>query len=172
MKKVKDVMTADDIKYCSLESKLQNVAKTMKDANRGALPVVDKNNKVIGIVTDRDICLSLATRKDKKISELTVQDAITSLKVHTVKPEDNITKALQEMRKNKIGRLPITDKEGKLKGMISMNNLLSNSISKKESIGQLTSDDENIAKTIKALSDRDYSKQTKNEIEQLEAMAL
>lgn len=170
MKKVKDVMATDDLKYCSLESKLQNIAKTMKDANRGALPVIDKNNNVIGIVTDRDVCLSIATRKDKKLSELTVKDAITSLKVHTVKTEDTINKALQEMRKNKIGRLPVTDKEGKLKGMLSMNNLISDSISHKEEFGQITSVEENLAKTLKALFDRDYANQPKKEQLHLETM--
>ena len=172
MKKVEDVMTADSLKSCNLETKLHEVAKTMKEANRGALPVVDKNNKVIGIVTDRDVCLSLAAKKDKEISALTVKDAIQTVKVHTVKAEDNITKAFEEMRKNKIGRLPVTDKEGKLKGMLSVNNLLSHSLAKKEDLGQITSKEENLAKTIKSLFDRNNSKQAKKEHEELQSMPL
>jgi IMP dehydrogenase len=172
MKKVEDVMTADSVKSCTLETKLHEVAKTMKEANRGALPVVDKNNKVIGIVTDRDVCLSLATKKEKEISALTVKDAIQSLKVHTVKAEDNITKALEEMRINKIGRLPVTDKEGKLKGMISVNNLLSHTLAKKEELGQITSKEENLAKTIKTLFDRNNSKHPKSETETMESIAF
>lgn len=172
MKKIKDIMTSNDLKHCSLETKLQDVAKIMKDFNYGALPVIDKDKNVISIVTDRDICLCLVTRKEKKISELTVQDAITTLKIHTVKVEDNITKALQKMRKNKIGRLPVTDKEGKIKGMISMNNLLSDSLINKEELGKTTSEDENLAKTLKALYDRDYSNPIQQELRQLETVIL
>ena len=166
MKKVKDVMTAEAIKSCTLDTKLQNVAKTMKDSNRGALPIVDKDNKVIGIVTDRDVALALVAKKE--VSTLTVKDAIPKLKAYTVKAEDNITKALQEMRKNKVGRLPVTDKDGKLKGMLSINNLLSHAIEKKEEIGQITSTDENLAKTIKSLFDRNNEPKSIKEKKKLE----
>jgi CBS domain-containing protein len=166
--KVKDVMTTDSLKSCSLETKLHNAAKTMKDTNRGALPVVDKDNKVVGIVTDRDVCLALATKKDKIISELSVKDAIPKLKVYTVNAEDTVTKALEEMRKNKVGRLPVTDKEGKLKGIISINNLLSHAMEKKEELGQIISKEENLAKTIKSLFDRNNEKISKKEVKEFE----
>jgi len=166
--KVKDLMTADSLKYCTPETKLANAAKIMKEVNRGALPVVDKDNKVIGIVTDRDICLSLATQHGKTASELSVKEAMPNSKIYTIKAEDTITDALREMRKNKVGRLPVTDKEGKLKGLISINNLLSHALTKKEEIGTISSGEENLAKTIKTLFDRNNSKRTKKEIEELE----
>ena len=93
----------------------------MKDSNLGALPVVDKDQKVIGIITDRDICLSLANKGKKTISELSVKEIVPQAKVHTIKIEDTVTDALREMRKNRIGRLPVTNNDGKLKGMISIN---------------------------------------------------
>ncbi len=135
----------------------------MKDSNHGVLPVVDKDNKVIGMVTDRDICLSLATKSAKPIAELSIKDAISSLNIHSVKAEDTITHALQEMRKNKVGRLPVTDKEGKLSGILSVNKILSNSITKKEDIGHITSNEENLARTISALYERNNSTAAKKE---------
>lgn len=60
MKKVKDIMTSNHIMHCIPETKLQSVAKTMKESNLGSLPVIDKDNKVIGIITDRDVCLAFA----------------------------------------------------------------------------------------------------------------
>ena len=131
----------------------------MKETNYGALPVIDKNEKVIGIVTDRDVCLSLV-KHEKQFAELSVKDAIAHLKVHSVKAEDTIKDALHEMRKNKVVRLPITDKEGKLKGLISINNILSHAITKKEDLGNISSTDENLAKTIKTLFDRNSSLKT------------
>jgi len=166
--KVKDVMTADALKHCTLETKLHNVAKTMKETNRGALPILDKEDKVVGIITDRDIAIALATKKERQVSELTVKDVIPSTMVHTVKADDPVDKALQEMRKNKVGRLPVTDQQGKLKGMISINNLLSHSLAKKENLGEVTASEENLAKTIKSLFDRNNSKQAMKNYEKLE----
>lgn len=161
--KVKDVMTADSIKSSTLETKLYAAAKIMKDTNRGALPVVDKDNKVIGIVTDRDVCLALATGKDKTISELSVKDAIPKIHVYTIHADDTVTKALQEMRKNKVGRLPVTDKDGKLKGLVSINNILSHTIEMDDELGQVNSSKENLTKTIKSLFDRNNEKKVKKE---------
>lgn len=168
--KVKDVMAADSLKYCSPETKLANATKMMKESNRGALPVVDKEQKVIGIITDRDICLSLAGKNGKNPAELSVKEVIPQAKVHTIKTEDSITDALREMRKNKIGRLPVTNKEGKLKGMISINTLLSHALKEKEELGNINAKDENLAKTIKALFDRNNAKTAKKEPEPKLAM--
>lgn len=58
--KVKDVMTAKSLKTCSPESNLKEAANAMKSANCGVLPVTNHDKKVVGIITDRDICLSLS----------------------------------------------------------------------------------------------------------------
>jgi CBS domain-containing protein len=154
--KVKDVMSTGKLESCTEETKLTNVAKTMKDINLGALPVLDGNKKVVGIVTDRDICLAFAKKTTNNTSDISIKD-LRLAKIHTVKENDTVKDALRQMRKNKIGRLPVTDDEGKLKGMLSINNLLSRAINKKEELGQITSKDENLAKTIKALFERNSS---------------
>lgn len=166
--KVKDVMAKGPVKTSTLDTKLYVLAKIMKDTNRGALPVVDQNNKVIGIITDRDITLSLAIKKDKTISELSVKDAITKLGVHTINVDDSVTKALESMRKYKVGRLPVIDKEGKLKGLLSINNLLAHAIENEENLGQISSTEVNLAKTIKGLFDRNNEKSIKKEYKELE----
>lgn len=158
MKKVKDVMTSSHIMHCTPETKLQDVAKTMKQNNVGSLPVVDKKNKVIGIVTDRDICLAIATKPNNNVVGKSVNDIISHTKIHTIKTEDNLKKALHEMRTYKIGRLPVTDEEGTLKGILSVNNLLSLSLNKKVKLGKISSSKENLARTIKSLFERNDSK--------------
>lgn len=154
MKKVKDVMNVNHIIHCTAETNLHKAAKMMKDTNVGSLPVVDKDNKVIGIVTDRDICLSLAVKSIKNPAEKSVRDLISHTKIHTVKTEDNLKKALREMRTNKISRLPVTDKQGALLGILSINNIISDSLNKKGKLGKITSSKENMARTIKSLFDR------------------
>ena len=63
--KVKEVMTSKSLKFCGSESKIQDVVKIMKSINCRALPVVDKDKNLLGIISDRDICLSLANNKHK-----------------------------------------------------------------------------------------------------------
>lgn len=150
--KVKELMRSDSIKYCTPQTKLASAAKIMKDSNRGALPVVDGNKKVIGIITDRDICLSLAGNPSN--AKLHVKEAMTNHKVHTITAEDSVKDALKQMRRNRIGRLPVTDKSGHLQGMVSINNLLSHALDNKEGIGHVRTKKENLAKTMKALFDR------------------
>jgi CBS domain-containing protein len=156
--KVKDVMTSEKLQYCSTETKLHNAAKVMKKANCGALPVLDSSRKVIGIVTDRDICLTLADRQIKPHAELNVGD-IVSQKLYSVRTEDDLAQALSKMRTYKVGRLPVTDQSGTLQGMLTIHDLLSKSLNGQPDLGKFTATGENVAKTIKALADR-YSNAT------------
>jgi CBS domain-containing protein len=153
--KIKEIMTSNLLQYCRPETKLHNVAKSMKKANCGVLPVVNKSKKVVGMVTDRDICLALANKNKKPISLRNVGDIISSTKssVVSVKVDDDLKTALKQMRTNKIGRLPVIDKTGKLKGILSIHNLISKSNDGKKDWGNLSDTDENIAKTILALAD-------------------
>jgi len=153
--KVKKVMTTRLLKYCSPETKLQNAAKAMKAGNCGALPVVDKQKKVIGVITDRDIALSLVKKRGKSAEQVNVAKVMSS-KVHTVKVGDDISTVLRQMRTNQIGRIPVVNKKGKLKGMVSLHHLLSqagNGNGKVE-MGTFAESGENLLKTIHALTNR------------------
>ena len=73
--KVKDIMTSP-VQYCGPEDNLSTIAKQMWDEDCGILPVVDDQGKVIGIITDRDICMSVAT-KNKLASDISVWETIS-----------------------------------------------------------------------------------------------
>lgn len=157
--KVKEIMIADSLEYCSPTTKLQSAAKAMKEANCGALPVVNKENKVIGIITDRDICLSLADKDTKPFDKRNVGEVI-SKNVFSVKTDDDVETALRQMRINQVGRLPVVDRSGKLKGILSLHNLLSYSLDGKAKLGEVMDSGESIAETVKALTDRYAKKKT------------
>lgn len=152
--KVKDVMIGQSLKSCSPETKLQDAARTMQISNCGALPVVDKNNKVLGIVTDRDICLAIAQNQSKRIEEREVGD-IMSKNIQTVHDTDEVSQAYSSMRKNQIGRLPVVDEAGKLKGIVSLHRLINKSVHEgEEKLGDTNAPGENLLKTIQAVTDR------------------
>lgn len=152
--KVKELMSAEEIKVCTPETKISTVARVMQENNRGALPVVDQEHKVVGIITDRDICLALAAKHGKTPDTLEVKEVARAGKVFTVTTEQPITAALAEMRQHKIGRLPVTDKEGRLKGVLSINNILTHALEHPKFLGTLVAHDENPARTVKALFER------------------
>jgi acetoin utilization protein AcuB len=97
------------------------------------LPVVDEYDKVIGIITDRDVRSALPSvfstcREDLKeiqqISALKVGDVMNK-KVMTISPMDTLADALLLMHKNNKGALPVVDRDGKLQGIISRRDLIS-----------------------------------------------
>lgn len=150
--KVKEVMTAEhSLECCGPETKLQTAAKTMKAANCGSLPVVDKTNKVLGIITDRDICLSLA---DHPAPEKTKIESIMSSKVYTVGIDEDLSVALRQMRVHQIGRVPVVDEKRKLKGIISLHNLIEKKVREGEGLGTISDSGENILKTLLAIGNR------------------
>ncbi len=81
MMRVKDVMAICSSKYCASTTKLNDAAKIMKTTNCGALPIIDKDRKVVGIVTDRDIALALTS--PKPATESTVKEVMSS-KVYVI----------------------------------------------------------------------------------------
>lgn len=158
--KVQKLMTEQELQYCSPQTSIKEASKLMKTANCGVLPVVDKEKHVIGILTDRDIALSISEQKSENISDIQV-DKVMTRNVQTVKETDDIKDALKTMRINKVGRLPVVNEKGTLSGILTIHRLLEDSFAVgKSAIGDHRSSDENLAKTIHSLNER-YGKTAK-----------
>ena len=109
--------------FCRPESNLGEATELMWKGNCGFLPVVGVEEKVVGVVTDRDICIALGTR-GRPSGEVTVAD-VMSKEVFSCAPEDDVHSALAKMRGGRVRRLPvITTNEGALIGVISMDDVL------------------------------------------------
>lgn len=121
--KVKEVMTPN-AKAIWLTESLADAAKLMWENDCGALPIIKDGRKVIGMITDRDICMATAMR-DRNPSSISVEEVMTG-QVYAVNSEDNIDQALQAMQEHKIRRLPVISAEGELEGILSMNDVMLN----------------------------------------------
>jgi CBS domain-containing protein len=88
----------------------------------GALPVTDHDRKVIGMITDRDICMAVAI-KGQAPAAVTVWETVSGRAV-TCHPDDDVAEALGLMGAQQLHRLPVTDQDGRLCGLISMNDLI------------------------------------------------
>lgn len=118
--KVHDVMT-EEVKFCGPETNLAAAAAMMWESDCGALPVVAGEGKAIGMITDRDIAIALGTR-NKQAAEIPVQ-AVMSGRLFAAHPDEDIHTALKLMRKEKIHRLPVINAEGRLEGILSLNDV-------------------------------------------------
>src|SRR6266508_5914072 len=102
--KVKEIMSAN-AKACTLTDNLADAARTMWNTDCGILPVVAEGGKVVGLITDRDICMAAAI-KNRKLSNIAVEEVISG-EVHSTTSEADVHTALETMREHKIRRLAV-----------------------------------------------------------------
>jgi CBS domain-containing protein len=119
--KVRDIMTTD-VSSCHPETRLADVAKTMWDRDCGVLPVVTSEGRVSGVITDRDICMAVAT-KGRTADRVSVHE-VSAAKVYSCLPEDETSAALETMKTRQVRRLPVVDEQGHLIGILSMNDIV------------------------------------------------
>jgi len=119
--KVQDIMTSD-VQCVGPDANLAAAAKMMWDSDCGALPVLNVQGQVVGMITDRDICMASAT-KNKPASDITVWETVSG-KVHTCRLSDDVRTALDIMKREKVRRLPVVDEDGVLQGIVAMNDFV------------------------------------------------
>jgi len=152
MKTVKEIMYGAP-KYCTEKDTLQNAVKELSKDNIGSLPVVDSDKKVVGIITNRDVCSALG-RTNRQFNELKVDEAMTR-EAYSCKPEDDVQTALRIMRTKKVHRLPVIDKEGRLRGLLSLNAIVRNVVGKEKPELEHAGE-ENIVKTLRAIAEKKH----------------
>jgi CBS domain-containing protein len=119
--KVREVMTKNAT-FCGPESTLEEASFLMHKNNCGFLPVVGDGGNVIGVITDRDMCIALGTR-NRRPSELRVWDVMPR-KLFTCLEGDDIHRALKTLRVARIRRLPVIDRDGSLVGVLSIDDIV------------------------------------------------
>jgi CBS domain-containing protein len=94
----------------------------MWDHDIGSVPVVDAERRVVGMITDRDVCMAAYTQ-GKPLSEIPVAN-VMSTKVLTIGPDDALSAAERLMREGQVRRIPVIDREQRLIGIVSQNDFM------------------------------------------------
>lgn len=102
---------------CAPDDTAATAGRLMAEVGCGWLPVVE-DGRVVGVVTDRDLCLALAER-DRKPSNLKVREAMTG-RVYSCGPNDDVREALTVMREHHVRRLAVLDEGRRLEGVLSL----------------------------------------------------
>jgi acetoin utilization protein AcuB len=128
-KKVTDYMTRKVISIRP-DTGIREAFFKMKEHHIRHLPVVDENNKLVGIVSDRELRRPDWVDESWDIAhvyylddEMSVSDVMIK-RVHVIHTRDTLRKAVKVLLANKIGATPVLDKKEDLVGMLSAVDLL------------------------------------------------
>ena len=113
--KVSDVMTGRP-RAVTPQTPLTEVAELMEAEDVGSIPVVE-NDRLVGIVTDRDIVVR-AVAKGKDLKGMPAS-AVSSGELVTVHPDDDLSDALELMARHQVRRLAVTAEDERLVGVVS-----------------------------------------------------
>lgn len=115
---VRDVMTQNPYQI-NVDTTIAGAAQMMRDEDIGDL-IISDGNRVVGLVTDRDIVVRAIAEGLDPVRETV--DAVFSGGVSTVSPDAPIEEAVRMMRENAVRRLPVVDGE-QLVGVVSLGDL-------------------------------------------------
>lgn len=113
-----EVMTKDPT-CCLPTDPVSKVAELMKKENVGSIPVIEsvQTRRLIGIVTDRDLALSVVAQgrdpKSTKVADVMTQNVVTCL------IDDNVQTALDAMADYRLRRIPVVDDDNQIVGIIA-----------------------------------------------------
>ncbi len=119
--KVRSIMKRD-VKFCTSTASLADAAHVMDLHEIGVLPIVSDSGRVVGMITDRDICRAVG-RDPRPAAEIPVA-RVTSGKVYACGPDDEMQIAFKTMRAHRVRRLPVINDEGHLCGILSLDDLV------------------------------------------------
>lgn len=117
--KVENLMTHQPM-TCSQDDPLALAAKKMWTEDCGILPVLD-GDRLVGVITDRDIAMALGMR-GASANRVQVGD-VTTGRIFSCSPKDEVAQALEVMREHRVRRLPVLDGDF-LVGLISLNDII------------------------------------------------
>ncbi|PSL50819.1 CBS domain-containing protein [Salsuginibacillus halophilus] len=116
MSMIQEVMTTD-VKTCTPDDHIVEVAQMMRDENVGAIPVTEEGS-LMGMITDRDIVLRCVSNENITAA---VREAMSE-QMETGTPDMDVDEAANKMAMRQIRRLPVIE-QGKLVGIVALKDL-------------------------------------------------
>ena len=118
--KVKDAMHKGAF-WVGPDTPITDIARLMQKNNIGAVPI-GENDRLIGMVTDRDIVCKGLAKDGLEIRRATARDVMTA-GIHCCGEEDDLNKVAAHMEKLKVRRLPVINKDKRMVGVLSRHDI-------------------------------------------------
>jgi CBS-domain-containing membrane protein len=119
--KVQELMT-QDVNTCGPQDSVNRAAQLIWEHDCGCVPVVDEKLKILGVVTDRDICVAAYTQ-GLPLSSIPIGSAMAK-EVFACKPGDPIGEAEKILKEKQVRRLPVVNADGELVGIVSLSDIV------------------------------------------------
>jgi CBS domain-containing protein len=107
---------------CTVNDTVAQAARIMHDHRCGFVPVVDDRGSVVGVISDRDVCIAVGD-KNRGMARIPVQE-VMSRPVFSCFGEENLKVTLGTMSRRHVRRLPVVDKRGHLQGILSIDDII------------------------------------------------
>jgi len=117
---IQDIMSSPAL-TCGASDSLNDAARVMWEHDCGVVPVVNDEGRLVGIITDRDICMAAYTHGGA-IGSIPISDAMAK-QVYWCHADQSLEAAERLMKDKQIRRIPIVDKEHRPVGMVSLNDI-------------------------------------------------
>lgn len=113
----RDIMTRD-VRSVHPDTNLRDAARIMRDQNTGIVPVVNADDVLQGVITDRDIVIR-SVAEGKNAAQLTAADVMT-YDIDAATPDESLVDVVHLMGTKQVRRVPVVDQSDRLVGIISM----------------------------------------------------
>jgi predicted transcriptional regulator len=114
-------LMTSDVRVCSPHDTLEQVARQLWDGDCGALPVLSAAGRLMGMITDRDVCMA-AYLRGQPLHACRVQSAM-SRQAYSCAPEDSVQRIAAIMSEHRVRRLPVVDGDDRLLGVVTLADL-------------------------------------------------
>ena len=116
MTTAREIMT-NDVRCVQEDQSLAEAARLLRDLNVGAVPICGNDNRLKGMVTDRDIVVK-ALASGRSPEQTAVREVMTTDLV-TCREDEEVTSAVSRMAERQVRRIPVVDRGGSLTGIIA-----------------------------------------------------
>ena len=106
------------VNTCAPSDSLNRAAQILWDTNCGSVPVVDSGGKLLGMLTDRDICMASFTQ-NRPLSAIQVDSAMSRV-IYRCSPTDSILRAMDIMSTRQVRRVPVVNESGRIVGIVAL----------------------------------------------------
>ena len=113
--RVRDIMTSNP-RTIDADKSVAYAAKMMREEDVGVAPIIE-GEKLIGLLTDRDIAVRVAAQ-GRDPNQVKVRD-VASTRLVTIHPQQDLDEALRIMAKHQVRRLPVVEEDGRLVGVVA-----------------------------------------------------
>jgi len=145
---VEELMTRD-MRACGRYDSLNTAAHIMWEHDCGCVPVVDGEQHVVGMVTDRDVCMAAYTQ-GQPLAAMAVNAAMAK-EVYTCTPEDSVADVEAIMKARQVRRVPVVDAAGRLVGLLSLNDIARRAARERKTRGKRAIAADEIVHTLGAI---------------------